>query len=150
MISGGGGRHFWFGIAGLFHRPPAGSLPASIPAATAATSSRRRACIQPVAATRFLSYDELADAPEWLERLARTKPQSISERAIAQVDLRRPDNFRPARPMPTDQAALDAEIDEPRRRAPRHAQQRAQPLRASGCFNWSPAANLARPRSSSA
>ena len=29
-----------------------------------------------------LSYDEIADAPGWLVQLARTKPQSISERAL--------------------------------------------------------------------
>ena len=54
----------------------------------------------------FVSYDELADAPEWLERLARTRPQSISERALAQLRTRGPEISSDA----YGRAALDAEI----------------------------------------
>ena len=76
------------------------------------------------------SYDQLAAAPEWLERLART-----NRNRFPSVRLRichRP-NAQQVRICKTanayGQAALDAEIASARRRAAGHAQRRAQPLR---------------------
>ena len=51
------------------------------------------------------SYDQLALAPDWLVQLARTKPQSISERALSTI---RPPNCQP---NAYGLAALEREIE---------------------------------------
>jgi hypothetical protein len=53
------------------------------------------------------SGDQIAVAPEWLVKIVRTKPQSISERALA--GIRRPNDCQPDR---YGAAALDREIAE--------------------------------------
>ena len=128
VITGSGGRHLWFRYSGpipsttgriapgLHSRGDGGYViaPPSI------HPNRRR--------YEFASCDELAAAPEWLERLSRTRPRSISERALEKV-LGAGTPFRPVdKPTPTAGRARCRDR-EPRGRAPRHTQQRPKPQR---------------------
>jgi hypothetical protein len=105
----GGGRHLWFKYtepipstadtrlgAGLHTRGDGGYVvvPPSVH-----QNGRRYAWSSP---------DELSVAPEWLVRLARAKPRSISERALA--GIRRSGDFT-RHPDAYGSAALEREID---------------------------------------
>jgi len=105
-VSSGGGRHLWFKYRGpipsttgrigpgLDSRGDGGYIiaPPSIH-----PNGRRY---------EFQSYDEIVASPDWLERLARTRPRSISERALAHIKLSgRPDKSAGA----YGRAALDRE-----------------------------------------
>jgi hypothetical protein len=62
------------------------------------------------------SYDQLATAPDWLVRLARTKPSTISERALAAVRSSRPNG----QPDTYGRVALEREIAELAATPPRY------------------------------
>ena len=81
----GGGRHLWFRYTG-----PIPSTAARIGLGLDTRGDGGFIVAPPSVHPNgrryeFLSYDQLADAPQWLVQLARTRPQSISERAVAQI-----------------------------------------------------------------
>jgi hypothetical protein len=105
--TGGGGRHLWFKYTGPIPST-AGKIAIGIDTrgdggyVVAPPSRHPNGQLY-----EWRSYDELAVAPEWLVSLARAKPRSISERALATItapsrELANPDAY--------GLAALDSEI----------------------------------------
>ena len=105
VITGGGGRHFWFRYTGAIPSTT-GRIGPSLD-----TRGDGGYVIVPPSITgrryEFISYDQLADAPAWLVQLARTKPRSISERALSAI--RRPTTN--GQPSAYGLAALEREIE---------------------------------------
>jgi Bifunctional DNA primase/polymerase, N-terminal len=106
VITGGGGRHLWWRYTGPIPST-AGRIGPGID-----TRGDSGYCIVPPSVTKGVytwsgdAGDDLAVAPEWLVAIVRTKPQSISERALASI--RRHD----CQPDRYGAAALDREIAE--------------------------------------
>jgi hypothetical protein len=104
VITGGGGRHLWWRYTGPIPST-AGRVGPGID-----TRGDRGYCIVPPSATKRTyewwvdSGDDLAVAPEWLLKIVRSKPQSISERALATIHR---NHCQPGR---YGAAALDLEI----------------------------------------
>jgi hypothetical protein len=85
VITGGGGRHVWFEYTG-----PVSSTAGRIAPGIDTRGDGGYVIVPPSMHESGRAYswsvdsiDELAVAPDWLVRLARTKPQSISERALS-------------------------------------------------------------------
>ena len=103
----GGGRHLWFKYTG----PIPSTADTRIGAGVHTRGDGGYVIVPPSSHPSGALYvwksasDQLAVAPDWLVKLARTKPQSISERAIAHI-------ARPSRqPDAYGHAALEREIE---------------------------------------
>jgi hypothetical protein len=105
--TGGGGRHLWFQYTG-----PIPSTAGKIARGVDTRGDGGYVVVPPSQhasgrSYEWRSYDQLAIAPEWLVSLARAKPRSISERALATItapgrELANPDAY--------GRAALEREI----------------------------------------
>ena len=105
VITGGGGRHLWFKYTG-----PIPSTTGRIAPGLDTRGDGGYVLAPPSVHPNghryeFLSYDEITDAPDWLEQLARTK--KISERALKTVTHR----TNSAPPGAYGRAALEREIE---------------------------------------
>jgi putative DNA primase/helicase len=107
VLTGGGGRHLWFKYTG-----PIQSTTGRIAPGIDTRGDGGYVIVPPsihengrIYTWSVDSYDQLAIGPDWLIQLARTKPQSISERALGTI---RPPN---GQPNAYGFAALDREIE---------------------------------------
>ena len=103
----GGGRHLWFRYTGPIPSTADTRIGAGVHTRGDGGYVIAPPSIHPSGALYVWSdsTDQLARAPDWLVKLARAKPQSISERALARIarPSRQPDTY--------GRAALEREIE---------------------------------------
>jgi Bifunctional DNA primase/polymerase, N-terminal len=105
-ITGGGGRHLLFKYTGPI-QTTVGRIAPGIDTRGDGGYIVAPPSIHPNGrAYAWRSYDQLAIAPDWLVRLARTKPSTISERALAAVRSSPPNG----QPDAYGRVALEREI----------------------------------------
>jgi Bifunctional DNA primase/polymerase, N-terminal len=105
-ITGGGGRHLLFKYTGPI-QTTVGRIAPGIDTRGDGGYIVAPPSIHPNGrAYAWRSYDQLAIAPDWLVRLARTKPSTISERALAAVRSSHPNG----QPDAYGRVALEREL----------------------------------------